>query len=310
MKRQFEMATVMVAIMVLSILAVLPVMSGLDDEKMNSAPDRSCLYCDITGDSINDVLVRVTTYDPDTDMPTRTDIKAVNGSNGKELWNESYKNCLADAIPAGDLNGDNKLDVVINLVTCVDPSSYKGYGKVIGVNGCNGKKLWNETKPEGEYGVMMIGNPANLTSANRTDVIVNTMTFTLSGPRTDIMAIKGSNGKRLWEEPFTTNSMVFGVPVDLNNDGKDEVVIGLPEEKATSLVTEGFTPTVSNVIAVYGNNGTMFWNSKDYPDVATFEPAGDLTGNGANDLMVWIGCCRLEAINGSNGQELWNKSMT
>ena len=308
MKRQFVIATVMVAIMVLSVLMLLPVMSGLGDEKVNvrqtSAPDMSCVYCDITGNTINDALVRVTTFDGD--MPT-TEIRAVEGSNGEELWkSEKYLNCYADAHPAGDLNGDNKPDVLIVLGSCVDLISGKGYGEVIGVNGCDGTELWNKRNVgDRNEGVRMFGNPANLTSASRTDVVVNTITYTFYGPRTNVMAIDGRDGRVLWED-----ASVFGVPVDLNNDGKDEVVMGMPEEMLKLLAPEGFEARAKSVTVVNGNNGEEIWN-KSYSEVVTFEPAGDLTGNGANDLMVWIGCrnggCKLEALalRGNVFEKLW-----
>ena len=298
MKRQFVMRTVMVAIMVLAVLMVPPIMSGLSDIK-----DMSCVYCDITGDSINDVLVCVTTFDKG--MPT-TDIRAVNGSNGEELWpSKKYPNCYVDTHPAGDLNGDNKPDVVIVLRSCVDISG-KGYGEVIGVNGCDGTELWNKRNVgDRNEGVRMFGNPANLTSASRTDVVVNTITYTFYGPRTNVMAIDGRDGRVLWED-----ASVFGVPVDLNNDGKDEVVMGMPEEMLKLLAPEGFEARAKSVTVVNGNNGEEIWN-KSYSEVVTFEPAGDLTGNGANDLMVWIGCrnggCKLEALalRGNVFEKLW-----
>lgn len=305
MRRQFVIATVIVAIMVLVVLMVPPIMSEQSDKK-----DTSCIYCDITGDSRNDVLVRVTTFDGD--MPMFT-IIAVDGSNGKELWkSEGYLNCYADTQPVGDLDGDNKPDVLIVLGSCVDIFSGKGYGEVIGVKGCDGTELWS-TRIEGarNEAVRMFANPANLTSASRTDVVVNTITYTLYGPETKVMAINGRDeGKVLWEKSVTTANSVFGVPVDIDNDGIDEVVIGMPEEMAKSLALEGFKPRTSNVTVVNGNNGKEFWkDSKDYSDVATFEPAGDLNGDGKNDLMVWIGCrnggCKLEALRGTNGEKLW-----
>jgi hypothetical protein len=122
MRRQFVIATVIVAIVVLMVLMVPAIMSGQSDKK-----DRSCIYCDITGDSRNDVLMRVTTFDED--MPT-IEIIAVNGSNGEELWkSEKYPKCYADTHPVGDLNGDNKSDVLIVLGSCVDLISGKGYGE-------------------------------------------------------------------------------------------------------------------------------------------------------------------------------------
>ena len=301
MKRQFVMATVMVAIMLLSLLMVLPVMLGIQvDEEMVIGLHKSCVYCDINGDSANDVLVSVTTIRLGKDITT---IRAVDGCNGEDLWKErKYPNCWGDAQPAGDLNGDNKSDAVIVLSTCEEPISGKSYGEVIGVTGCDGTELWSmHYVGDIDEWVSMSANPANLTSASRTDVIVNTITYTLHGDRTNIMAINGRDGSVLWEKSFTTSNSVFGVPVDLNNDGKDEVVLGMTEEMAES---HYFINRATNVTVVSGNKGEEIW-SKEYSEVVTFEPAGDLTGDGANDLTVWIGRCKLEAFRGTNGEKLW-----
>ena len=289
------------------------------------------LHCDITGDSINDILVLSYTVDPATGEPTIwSDIEAVNGSNGETLWNKSFDNCVAFTLPAGDLNGDNKTDIVINLIY-IDPISGGSSAKVIGVNGCNGVELWNKSKTGAKYEVVvMAGFPANLTSTNRTDVVISTLTLSeyfekppktswyfpkeysvwnenngiskyssLYGSGTDITAINGSDGSELWEKSFT-ESLVFGVPVDLTNDGKDEVVIGMPEE--------GMNTTTPDVIAINGSNGIEIW-SNHYPDVATFSPADDLTGDGATDLTVRIGCCRVDAVRGYDGTRLWTKEV-
>ena len=299
MRRQFVIATVMVAIMVLVVLMVLSVMSSLSAEEMNAGQtDRSYVYCDMTGDSINDVLVRVKSFDED--IPT--EIRAVNGKTGVELWQKKYRNCLVYTHPAGDLNGDNKPDVVIVLRSCVDVSSGKGYGKVIGVDGFNGNELWNQHK-EGEMGVWMTANPANLTSTSRTDVVVNTITYTTYGPRTSVMAINGCNGEKLWETPSTDN-IVFGVPVDLTDDRKDEVVMGMPEEM---VIPEGIIATATDVIVAEGSNyKEIIWKYPDVAtsDLATFDPAGDLNDDEVNDLIVWTGCCKLAALSG-NGDKLW-----
>jgi hypothetical protein len=285
------------------------------------------LHCDITGDSINDLLVLSYTVDPATGEPTiRYEIEAVNGSNGEMLWNKSFEDCLAFTLPAGDLNGDNKTDIVINLMY-IDPISGGSSAKVIGVNGCNGVELWNKSKTGAKYEVVvMAGFPANLTSTNRTDVVISTLTLSeyfekppktswyypkeyrvwnekngkskyssLYGSGTDITAIYGSDGTELWEKSFT-DSLVFGVPVDLTNDGKDEVVIGMPED--------GMNTTTPDVIAINGSSGIEIW-SNHYPDVATFSPADDLTGDGATDLTVQIGCCRVDAVRGYDGTRLW-----
>ena len=303
MKRQFVMATVMVAIMLLSVLMVLPVMLGIQfDEEMIIGLYNSCVYCDINGDSANDVLLSVTTIST-SGKSSITTIRAVDGCNGEDLWKErKYPTCWGDAQPAGDLNGDNKSDAIIVLSTCEEPISGKSYGEVIGVDGCDGTELWRmHYVGDIDEWVSMSVNPANLTSASRTDVLVNTITNTLYGDRTNIMAINGRDGSVLWEKSFTTPNSAFGVPVDLNNDGKDEVVLGMSEEMAES---HYFINRATNVTVVNGDKGEEIW-SKEYSEVVTFEQAGDLTGDGANDLTVWIGRCKLEAFRGTNGEKLW-----
>lgn len=360
MKKQLAIA--IVAILVLSVLTAIPVMSGSGDEKMNDAQTNaineamiittqkcirsmfegeslsveelsselrysilsqvketqtspaknisSCVYGDITGDSVNDMLVHVeSAADPFTGVPTWTDIKAVNGINGATLWSKTFKDCLVLALPVSDLNGDNKNDVIIVVLMSLDPISLSSYAEIIAVNGWDGTELWSKYKKGGtlEF-VIGVGFPANLTSANRTDVLVSTMKINLlSGTTTsEITAENGSTGTEIWRKSFEDG--VFGLPVDLTNDGKDEVVIGIPRELAEVTAIMGEFFTARNVITVNGNNGTEIW-SKRYLDAATFDPAGDLTGDGANDLTVQIGCCKLEALRGYDGRRLWSREV-
>ena len=257
----------------------------------------SCIYSDINGDSINDVLVHVTTTDPVTSMIS-TDIIALDGSDGTRLWNKGFENCVAVALPVGDLNHDNKNDVIIDLIMCFPPYPERSYGAVIAVNGCNGTELWSEYE-RGEMPeiVILAGIPANLTSANRTDVLVSTMKINLlSGTATsEITAKNGSTGRELWTKSFT-DDIAVGLPADLTNDRKDEVVI--------IRMRIGRVTTASDVIAIKGTNGAELW-SKHYLDEVIAEPAGDLTGDGANDLTVQIGCCEIEALRGYDGEKLW-----
>ena len=259
----------------------------------------SYIYSDINGDSINDVLVHVTTTDPDTSM-TSIDIIALDGSDGTRLWNKGFENCVAVALPVGDLNHDNKNDVIIDLIMCFPPYPERSYGAVIAVNGCNGTELWSEYE-RGELLeiVILAGFPANLTSANRTDVLVSTMKINLSSgtATSEITAKNGSTGRELWTKSFTDDiDIAVGLPADLTNDRKDEVVI--------IRMRIGRVTTTSDVIAIKGTNGAELW-SKHYLDEVIAEPAGDLTGDGANDLTVQIGCCEIEALRGYDGEKLW-----
>lgn len=259
------------------------------------SPDKNIsatIYGDITGDSITDVLMHVTTTDPIT-TSSATDIIAVDGSNGTKLWSKSFENCsLAVALPISDLNYDNRDDVIIIIVM-----SGLNSGAVIALNGWNGTELWSKHEEVGVGLVIMLGIPANLTSANRTDILVSTNKVDLVslmqiGITSGITALNGSNGRVLWEETYT-DSTAMGYPEDLTNDGKDEVVITCSTLK-----------DMSTLIAVNGAYGMALWGER-YSDEIDVDFVDDLTGDGANDLTVQIGCCKLEGLRGYDGEKLW-----
>lgn len=250
-----------------------------------------CVYSDITGDSINDVIVVTDITGPITNMSSG--VVAVNGSDGTRLWSKSFKNCTAIVGPTTDLNGDNKNDVFIFTLS-IYPEKYQN--KIIAVNGWNGKELWSkylEIKSL-EFPKALIIDPTNLTSPNTTDLLISIIKVHLlfRTVTSEITALNGSNGEELWSKSFRDSTAVAR-PVDLTNDGKDEVVI-----------TNIRTFMSSDVIVVNGTCGTEVWR-KYYRDVIIGYSAGDLTGDGANDLAVQIGCCKLEALRGYDGKWLW-----
>lgn len=345
MRKQFAIA--MVAIMVMSLVLVMPVVS--DEEGMNDTQERAineamiriashkcirstiegelpsieelsaalrysipeqikatqvsqgkniteCKYCDITGDSIDDVLVHVTTKDPATNK-TSTDINAINGSDGMRLWSKSFENCAVDAYSVRDLNDDNKTDVIITGL-CFPPSPERSYYKTIALSGWDGAELWSKQIEMETSGITIVAfYLANLTSANMTDVLIDSVKINLViGTLTsEVTALNGSNGIELWGRTFIGRVAVVG-PVDLTNDGKEEVVITSEQL--------GSSKTTSDVTAVKGDDGTELWN-KHYSGEIDVDFAGDLTGDGANDLTVQIGCCELEALRGYDGKKLW-----
>ena len=246
-------------------------------------------YKDITGDSITDVLMHIATTDPITTSSAR-DIIAVDGSNGTKLWSKSFENCsLAVALPVSDLNYDNRDDVII-MTSGMNASA------VIALNG-NGTELWSKHEEVGVGLVIMLGIPANLTSANRTDILVSTNKVDLSSLMqiritSEITALNGSNGRELWKKPFADLATI-GYPVDLTDDGKDEVLISCSTSKDMSIL-----------IAVNGADGMDLWGER-YTDEIDVDVVDDLTGDGANDLTVQIGCCKLEGLRGYDGEKLW-----
>ena len=344
MRKQFAIA--MVAIMVMSLMLVMPVVS--DEEGMNDTQERAineamiriashtcirsmiegelpsieelsaalrysipeqikatqvsqgkniteCKYCDITGDSIDDVLVHVTIKDPATNE-TSTDIIAINGSDGMRLWSKSFEKFVdAHFHLVGDLNDDNKTDVIIAGLR-FPPSPERSYYKTIALRGWDGAELWSKQIEMEMSGITIVAfYLANLTSANMTDVLILKINLVIGTLTSEVTALNGSNGRELWGRTFIDRVAVVG-PVDLTNDGKEEVVITSEQL--------GSSKTTSDVTAVKGDDGTELWN-KHYSDEIDVDFAGDLTGDGANDLTVQIGCCELEALRGYDGKKLW-----
>ena len=134
-------------------------------------PDLSqvlCIYGDITGDSFDDVLVHVVTEDPTTNTSS-TDIIAVDGSDGTELWSKSFEYCVLLARPISDLDGDKKTDAIISGTYSPEFPGQQ-IGKIIAVNGLNGTELWSkEIEAEFLDVFLEMGTiPANLTLASNT----------------------------------------------------------------------------------------------------------------------------------------------
>ncbi|KAB3541840.1 MAG: hypothetical protein C5617_009060, partial [ANME-2 cluster archaeon] len=114
---------------------------------------------DLNGDCIDDVLVFSGTYNSTTYAYTFESVSAVNG-DGAELWIQSIiyeAGCLEDipAYPVGDLDGDNKDDVIVesrSYDTVADECTVSVYAK----GGYDGHQFWNQSVTgDGEYGAYM-----------------------------------------------------------------------------------------------------------------------------------------------------------
>jgi outer membrane protein assembly factor BamB len=137
-----------------------------------------------------------------------------------------------------------------------------------------------------------------LTSANRTDILVSTNKIDLPSLveiriTSRITALNGTNGRELWKKTYIDFATI-GYPVDLTDNGKDEVVISCSALKDLSIL-----------IGVNGADGMELWGER-YSDEITVDFVDDLTGDGANDLTVQIGCCELEGLRGYDGEKLWS----
>ncbi|MGB3460021.1 MAG: VCBS repeat-containing protein [Halobacteriota archaeon] len=278
---------------------------------------------DLDGDGKEDVLVLMSEYNATTNT-TIEKVVAKNGDDGIHLWEESVScevrnDCEMDVFPAGDLDGDGKEDVFVEMSTSgfdEDISASTTTATVIAKRGYDGSHLWNESVNGTGWGIYICASPAgDLDGDGKEDVLViaaNTTTAT-------VIAKRGYEGMHLWEEseyrtggviPFIPSTYISASPAgDFDGDGKGDVLV------------IAANTTIETVIAKRGYDGTHLWEESvtRTGGVHIFaSPAGDLDGDGKEDVLVDAREYD-EATNsttetviakkGENGAHLWEDSV-
>ena len=174
MKKYVEIATVIVAIMMMmSILMVPSVMSGFGYEKMN----------DWQTSTINEAM-RIASQKCIRSMsggelpPVEELISALEYSGSEQIKATSVspdKNISATIY--GDITGDSITDVLMH-VTITDPITTYSATDIIAVDGSNGTRLWS--KRFDNYSLAVALPVSDLNYDNRNDVIITFMTRNLN----------------------------------------------------------------------------------------------------------------------------------
>ncbi|MCW3133023.1 MAG: VCBS repeat-containing protein, partial [Methanophagales archaeon] len=240
---------------------------------------------DLDGDGKEDVLVQTSEYVWATDTRTATVI-AKRGYDGTHLWSESISvtdgYCWINAIPAGDLDGDGKDDVIVSSSKYENATDIRT-AEVIAKKGETGVHLWEES---GIYA----DSAGDLNGDGKDDVLVQTSEYDwATDTRTETMIAKrGYDGVHLWEESVSCKDWNCWIDAysagDLNGDGKDDVLVHTYEyDEATDTKTE-------KVIAKKGENGAHLWEESvscaDWNRWIDAYSAGDLNGDGKDDVLV------------------------
>ncbi len=278
---------------------------------------------DLDGDELADVIVIESKYDGITETVR---VIAKQGSNGTHMWEESVnatgkENCGMDALPVGDLDGDELADVIVTE-SKYDEMTNTTMARVIAKQGSNGTHLWEESvnatgKENCDLDVEWAGN---LDGDGLNDVIVTESKYDGTTETASVIAKKGSNGSHLWEESVNAAGKdicdIFAVSAgDLDGDGLDDVIV------SEFIGDEMTVMMIDRIIAKKGNTGAQMWEeSVTGMALAIYAlPIGDLDGDGLNDVIVteiiydettFMPISSVIAKKGNTGAQMWEESVT
>ena len=289
---------------------------------------------DVDGDGTKDVIVveksglEVPIYEATVED---VNIHAVNGKNGSVIWTIdpwtmyswgfSYSESnvsVSEVFAVEDLNNDGRDDIVV-VITGVevftDPwgTFEHHYSSLIYVNSNNIEDPLGFIRAEGDF--LSLTQTGDLDGDSINDIIIKSVT-----EWGDILtqAISVGEQNTLWMSRSLENSSIIPIG-DLDGDGKSDLILidfGEPEHTWDT-----------TVVAKRGIDGFDLWkkdfwdffttHSGDIPFYVSVSPAGDLDGDGKEDVLInalygekeekiqLLGDTVIAAVRGYDGHELW-----
>jgi hypothetical protein len=179
------------------------------------------MYCmqagDLNRDGRDDLLFYEYIHDTSTDTYLSTDVSAVKGQDGSTLWTKTRSGGnYINALPAGDLNGDDGEDVVLYNVNygSYDPGLGEFYVDTISaVNGSDGSALWSKSCRENTWiDTWYVGDTGDFDADGTDDVLVCTYIYNSISDRhilTIVSAVRGEDGSVLWSKSALRGDLDF-----------------------------------------------------------------------------------------------------
>ena len=175
------------------------VLDGVDGKEIGSEIFSGALAMEyragnLTRDRDQDDLLAV--YRIDKNMEDiSTEITARKGQDRSQLWNATFKGCLAFALAGQDLTGDDIDDLLIYMVSFSPDSAALDLGVM---RGEDGTLLWRRSF--GSSIVLASAGP-DLTGDGARDLMIYKLGE--EGAGLELQAVKGDDGKLLWSKPST-----------------------------------------------------------------------------------------------------------
>ncbi len=212
---------------------------------------------DFNGDGIPDVLA-ATGDDVNGTGPKR--IFLLNGATGAMLWERYAGGPAFSVISVADFTGDGVPDALAGASNEAETQA-----SALGINGATGAIAWS-VQPAGSS-VWALAQIDDLNSDGIADLMVGS--FMGGG---NYYALNAATGGTLWTGS-TGASLVMQLEVlgDVNNDGYNDIAIG---------------HVSPHTAVISGLTGQYIWSQSTADNAWYLANAGDLTGDGINDLFV------------------------
>jgi outer membrane protein assembly factor BamB len=233
------------------------------------SPDEMVVIGDFNGDGMDDLA----TWLGNSSRQVYVATSYGSGMNDSEEWAESVGEDPSDVLTSGDVDGDGKDDLIMFSRTAGRVWVARSTG-----NGFSSPEVWHNWFAVSTYERPDVGD---VDGDGRTDII----TFCTDSPtaRGDVY-VALSEGDRFedkensqkWHDWFAVDPAQTVRIADLDGDGRDDILNFMP-------------PSYGQVYAVYSEGSylsdNVLWTQDFFPSDAAVYFAGDVDGNGKDDLI-------------------------
>ncbi len=259
---------------------------------------------DLNRDNATDMLILNISSDPETDVFS-SEISAMSGRDGSVLWAKDYPDSLAFAFPAGDINGDGRMDIMVDVALA--GTKFIPYSNIEVLDGSNGMEIWSKRQI---FAVTFVYPIKDTTRDNASEFLVHifgidSLNNTVA---TKIARIDGADGKELDARIFPG---AVAIEYPAGNFTGDLLADSIQAVYELNESDENITTTIA---AIDSSNRARLWN-KAFSCLALAVPAPDLTGDGRDELVVYLmsfannsTSSEMEIIQGADGRLLWQMS--